>query len=137
MELGSRCASPKRLLYVLLFLAFAAPALLAAPEKARLRADDYQIDAELQPQAHKLVAKAKVKFTALEDVSTVTFQLNNGLRITKLTDANGKPLSPERITQDSSVRFALPNGLAKNASTTVTFEYEGTLENADDSPVQG
>jgi aminopeptidase N len=124
-------------LHLLLFLCLAAPALLAAPEKARLRADDYQIDAELQPQAHKLVAKAKVKFTALEDVSTVTFLLNNGLRITKLNDANGKPLSPERMTQDSSVRFALPNGLAKNASTTVTFEYEGTLENADDSPVQG
>ena len=137
MELGSRCAPPTRLLHLVLFLALAAPALLAAPEKARLRADDYQIDAELQPQAHKLLAKAKVKFTALEDVSTVTFQLNNGLRITKLTDAVGKPLSPERITQDSSVRFALPNGLAKNASTTVTFEYEGTLENADDSPVQG
>ena len=110
---------------------------MAAPEKARLRADDYQIDAELQPQSHKLVAKAKVKLTALEDISTVTLLLNNGLRITKLTDANGKPLSPERITQDSSVRFALPNGLAKNATTMVTFEYEGTLENADDSPVQG
>ena len=137
MELGCRCASWTRLLLLLLFLCLATPALLAAPEKTRLRADDYQIDAELQPQSHKLVAKAKVKFTALEDVSTVTFQLNNGLRITKLTDANGKPLSPERITQDSSVRFALPNGLAKNASTSVTFEYEGTLENADDSPVQG
>ena len=109
----------------------------AAAEKAKLRVDDYQINAELQPEAHKLVAKAKVKFTALEDVSTVTFLLNNGLRVTKLTDANNKPLSPERITQDSSVRFALNNGLAKNASTTVNFEYEGTLENADDSPVQG
>jgi aminopeptidase N len=35
------------------------------------------------------------------------------------------------------VRIALPNGLAKNASATLTFEYEGTLETADDSPVQG
>ena len=108
-----------------------------AAEKPRLRVDDYQIDAELQPLTHKLVARAKVKFTALEDISVATFQLNNALRITKLVDENGKPLSPERVTQESSVRFALNNGLAKNASTTVTFEYEGTLENADDSPVQG
>ena len=122
-------------LFVLLPLIAWQPA--AAAEKSRLRVDDYQIDAELQPESHRLVAHAKVKFTALEEVSIVTFQLNNALRVTKLTDANNKPLSPERITQDSSVRFALNNGLAKDASTTVTFDYEGTLENADDSPVQG
>ncbi len=108
-----------------------------AAEKTRLRVDDYQIDAELQPQTHKLVARAKVKFTALEDLSVATFQLNNALRVTKLVDEKGKPLSPERITQESGVRFALNTGLAKDASTTVTFEYEGTLENAEDSPVQG
>jgi aminopeptidase N len=108
-----------------------------AAEKTRLRVDDYQIDAELQPQTHKLIAHAKVKFTALEDLSVATFQLNNALRVTKLVDEKGKPLSPERITQESGVRFALNNGLAKDASTTVTFDYEGTLENAEDSPVQG
>src|SRR5260370_24855925 len=89
------------------------------------------------PQTHKLTARAVVKVTALDDLSVATFQLNNALRITKLTDANNKPLTPERNTQDSSVRFGLASGLAKNASTTFTFEYEGTLESADDSPVQG
>jgi len=108
-----------------------------AAEKTRMRADDYQIDVELLPQTHKLNARATVKVTALEDLSVATFQLNNALRITKLTDANNKPLNPERNTQDSTVRFALTSGIAKNASTTFYFEYEGTLENADDSPVQG
>ena len=111
------------------------PALAA--EKTRLRVDDYQIDVELLPQTHKLAAHAVVKVTALEDLNVVTFQLNNALRITKLTDANNKPLTPERNTQDSTVRFALNSDLAKNATTTFTFEYEGTLESADDSPVQG
>src|SRR5262249_31933045 len=91
----------------------------------------------LLPKSHKPPARDKVKFTALEDISVATFQLNNALRITKLTDATNKPLSPERITQDSAVRIALNNGLTKNTSTTITFEYEGTLETADDSPVQG
>ncbi|MGD0414725.1 MAG: M1 family aminopeptidase [Terriglobales bacterium] len=99
--------------------------------------DDYQIDVELLPQTHKLTAHAVVKVTALEDLNAVTFQLNDALRITKLTDANNKPLTPERNTQDSTVRFALNSDLAKNATTTFTFEYEGTLESADDSPVQG
>ena len=111
------------------------PALAA--EKTRLRVDDYQIDVELLPQTHKLIARAVVKVTALEDINVATFQLNDALRVTKLTDANNKPLTPERNTQDSTVRFALNSDLAKNATTTFTFEYEGTLESADDSPVQG
>ena len=109
----------------------------AAAEKTRLHVDDYQISVELLPQTHKLTARAIVKVTALEDISVATFQLNNALRITKLTDANDKPLTPERNTQDSTVRFALNSGINKNASTTFNFEYEGTLESADDSPVQG
>jgi predicted negative regulator of RcsB-dependent stress response len=120
-----------------LFLISVANQPVMAAEKPRLRVDDYKIDVELLPQTHKLAARAMVKVTALEDLSVATFQLNNGLRITKLTDASNKPLTPERNTQDSSVRFALNSGLAKNASSTFNFEYEGTLESADDSPVQG
>jgi aminopeptidase N/predicted negative regulator of RcsB-dependent stress response len=128
-----------RALYSCLFLSLSLlvsrPA--SAAEKPRLHVDDYQIDAELLPETHKITARATVKVTALEDLNVATFQLNNGLRITKLVDANGKPLAPERNMQDSSVRFALNSDLAKDASTSFTFEYEGTLETADDSPVQG
>src|ERR1019366_7906842 len=67
-----------------------------AAEKPRLRVDDYQIDVELLPQTHKLSAHATVKVTALGDLSVASFQLNNALRITKLTDANNKALTPER-----------------------------------------
>ena len=108
-----------------------------AAEKTRLRVDDYQIQVELLPQTHKLSARTAVKVTALEDLNVVVFQLNNALRITKLTDANNKPLAPERNTQDSTVRFALNSGIAKDASTVFNFEYEGALESADDSPVPG
>ncbi len=128
-------------LVVVLFLGWslisAATQTAMAAEKTRMRVDDYQIDVELLPQTHKLSARATVKVTALEDLSVAVFQLNNALRVTKLTDANNKPLNPERNTQDSTVRFALTSGIAKDASTTFYFEYEGTLETADDSPVQG
>src|SRR3954451_24137094 len=93
---------------VLLFL-MAVPSWAA--EKMRLRVDDYQIDAELNPHSHKLTARSKVRFTALEDLNVATFELNNGLRVTKVLDAAGKSLNAERITQDSTVRVALPAGL--------------------------
>jgi aminopeptidase N len=108
-----------------------------AAEKSRLRVDDYQIDAELTPHTHKISARAKVKFTALEDISAATFELHNGLRVTKVSDDAGKTLSAERITQDFTVRVQLSKPLSKDSSTTLTFEYDGTLDTADDSPVQG
>jgi hypothetical protein len=108
-----------------------------AAEKTRLRVDDYQIDAELTPHTHKISARAKVKFTALEDISSATFELHNGLRVTKVTDDAGKTLSAERIPQDFTVRVQLSKPLSKDSSTTLTFEYDGTLDTADDSPVQG
>src|SRR5436305_7615621 len=108
-----------------------------AAEKMRLHVDDYQIDAELAPHSHKLTAKARVKFTALDDLNIATFELHNGLRVTKVTDEHNKPLTAERVTQDSTVRVALPSGLTKNTATTLTFDYEGELNSADDSPVQG
>jgi aminopeptidase N len=111
------------------------PALAA--EKMRLRVDDYQIDAEITPHTHKLFARAKVKFTALEDLNAATFELHNDLRVTKVTDDAGKPLSAERVTQDSTVRVQLAKDLPKNASSTLTFEYEGVLDSGDNSPVQG
>jgi tetratricopeptide (TPR) repeat protein len=108
-----------------------------AAEKSHLRVDDYQIQAELDPHLHQIKARAKVKFTALQDLSVAVFELHNDLRVTKVSDEKNQPLSAERVTQDSTVRVPLPAGLAKDASTTLTFEYEGQLENADNSPVPG
>jgi aminopeptidase N len=118
-----------------LLISLSAPAFAA--DHTRLRVDDYQIDAELNPHAHKLIAHAKVKFTALEDLSVATFELNNGLRVSKVVDANNKPLDVERVTQDSTARIQVPSGIPKGTSTTFTFDYEGLLDNPDDSPVPG
>jgi len=118
-----------------LLFVFAAPS--RAAEKTHLRVDDYQIDAELNPHLHQITAHAKVKFTALQDLSVAVFELHNDLRVTKVTDEKGQLLSAERVTQDSTVRVPLPEGLSKDSQTTLTFEYEGQLENADNSPVPG
>ena len=121
------------LFLAILFISFSA----FAAEKPRLEVDDYQIDVDLMPQTHRMTAKAKVKFTATDDINTAIFELHNGLRVSKVTDAAGKPLTAERVTQDSTVRVALPAGLNKGQSSQLTFEYEGLLSGADDSPVEG
>ena len=134
-------SQPRRLRRVPLVLLACSFVLISLPtwaaEKMRLQVDDYQIEAELTPHLHKIVARAKVRFTALEDTSIATFELHNAMRVTKVLDAAGKPLSAERVTQDSTVRVQLATPVAKDSSTTLTFEYEGVLDTADDSPVQG
>ena len=120
---------------VFLFLFIALPAWAA--EKTKIRVDDYQIDAELTPHTHKISARAKVKFTALDDVTVATFELHNGLKVTKVTDDSGKNVNADRLTADSTVRVELSNPLPKDSSTSLTFEYEGTIDSVDDSPVQG
>jgi len=108
-----------------------------AAEKARLRVDDYKIEATLEPHLHQITARAKVTFTAQQDLAVAVFELHNDLRVTKVLDEKNQPLSAERVTQDSTVRVPLPAGLQKDATTTLTFEYEGQLESPDNSPVPG
>ncbi len=129
----ARALGRASLVLVILSMALAAN----AAEKPRLRVDDEQIAVELQPKAHRLIGRATVKFTALDDLSAATFELHNALRPMRVIDAQGRTLSAERISQDNAVRVALPNGLTKDQTDTLTFEYEGTLSSADDSPVQG
>jgi len=115
----------------------AGAAVSPAAEKPRLRVDDYVIHAELLPRTHTLKATARVKFTALEDISSAIFELHNALRPTRVTSEAGAKLPFERFSQDSTIRINLPHTLSINSSDTVNIEYEGALSSADDSPVEG
>ena len=121
---------------LILTLAALVPISYAA-ERQRIQVEDYVIQAVVTPQAHQLKAIARVKFTALDDISIATFQLHNGLRPTRVLDSGGQTLSAERVSQDATVRISLPAGLSKGASSSLTFEYEGVVQSADDSPVPG
>jgi hypothetical protein len=111
------------------------PALGA--EKTRVKAESYVIDAEIVPKTHHLAARAQVKFITLTDADFATFELHNALRVSKVLDPNGKPLNAERISTDNAIRVSFPSTLPKGTTSTLTFEYEGALATADDSPVEG
>jgi aminopeptidase N len=112
-------------------------AVWAAPARVQMQVTGYMINADLYPADNKLSATAAVTFTALEDLSAPVFELNNGLQLTKVTDAAKKPLEAERLTTNSTVRFNLGNPIPKGTSTTWTFEYSGTLKGSETSPVEG
>lgn len=112
-------------------------AALSAAEKPRLQVDDYAIQAVVTPQTHQIKAIARVKFTAIDDITIAVFTLHNGLKPTRVIDPTGETLQVERVSQDATVRVALPGTLSKGSSSSLIFEYEGTLQSADDSPVPG
>ncbi|HEY1993037.1 MAG TPA: M1 family aminopeptidase [Edaphobacter sp.] len=109
----------------------------AAPVKVQMQITGYVINADLDPAVNRLTATADVTFTALEELSNPTFELNNGLQVTKATDPQGKPLQYERLTNNNTVRFTPAMPLAKGTTTTYHFEYSGALKGADTSPVEG
>jgi hypothetical protein len=133
MQIAAR--SLVRVVLVLLAIGLVSPCFAA--EKQRLQVNDYAIQAVVSPQTHQIKAQARVRFTALDDITIAIFELHNALRPTLVLDASGQPLSVERVSQDSTIRISLPNGLTKGSSDTLTFEYEGAIQSGDDSPVPG
>jgi hypothetical protein len=116
---------------------FIPSAAVAAPLRPQMNITGYVITADLDPASNHLTATADVSFTALDDLTQPVFELNNGLNITKLTDASGAALNSERLTTNSTVHVSLSAMLPKGTSTTYHFEYSGTLAGSDTSPVEG
>jgi len=110
---------------------------MAQRNRPQINITGYVINADIDPATTRLGATADVTFTALDDLTAATFELNNGLTITKLTDAKGAALSSERLSNNSTVRVTLPAPMAKNSTATFHFEYSGTLTGSDTSPVEG
>ncbi len=99
----------------------------AAPAKPQMQITGYVITADLDPAANKLSATAAVTFTALDDLTAPVFELNNGLQITKVTDANKKPLDAERLTNNSTVRFSLATPIPKGSSGLFTNRFTAEM----------
>ncbi len=119
-----------------LLLSLGAVAHAALPNRPQIDVTGYVIHADLDPATGRLSATAVVTFTALEDLSSATFGLNNALQVTSLTDTTHATLSAERNAADSTIRVALASTLPKGTSTTWTFTYAGA-PTVETSPVEG
>ena len=135
MPSAPRLLATRAVLAAAVFTSAALPAV-AAPLRPQLKCTGYVITANLDPAVGKLTATARVTFTALEDLTTPTFELNNGLTVTSATDAAGHALTSERLTPQNAIRFTLTQPILKGTSATWTFNYAG-VPNVDSSPVEG
>ncbi len=87
--------------------------------------------------AQTVAATVKVRFIALDDTPTVSFELNNALSLAKVTDDQDHQLQASRLQQDMSVRLSLPQPIAKGQAGTLIFTYDGKLTGDEESPVFG
>jgi len=129
-----------RFIPVAVLLAAGLSGALFAQEDRRSRIDveSYVIDAQINPEAQSLAARATVRFTPLDDaVSSATFELNNSLNIAKITDAAGASLTGTRNQQEHSVRVSFPQPLEKGRAVSLTFTYDGRLGGSEESPIYG
>jgi aminopeptidase N len=120
-----------------LALAPASPAQDRAPGHGRVHVQKYIIDADLDPATHKLHARAQIQLVPDEDLLNATFELNNNLAPTKLTDASGQAISANRYQQDGTIRVNFDRPLPKGQPATLNFEYDGTLASGENQPVEG
>src|ERR1700690_3393133 len=105
--------------------------------RSRIDVQTVAIDARINPTAQTLDATAKVTFIPLDNVSSVTFELNNALNLTRVTDGEGRQITASRFQEDQSVRLNLPQTLPKGQPATLTFVYGGKLTGQEESPVFG
>ena len=127
---------------ILCSVALASGTLLAqgqgqSQQRPRIDVESYAIDAQVDPSAQTIQATAKVRFTPIDDVSTLTFELNNALNLETVTDEAGRQVPASRTAQDMSVRLSLAGTLPKGKPATLTFVYGGKLTGTEESPVWG
>ncbi len=105
---------------------------------AHIDVDAYTIDAQINPSTQTLNAHVVVRFVPLDDqVNSVTFELNNALNISQITDARGATLNSARTQADNTVRVTFPGILPKGQMTEITFVYDGRLSGDEESPIYG
>jgi aminopeptidase N len=126
--------------FCLLAMAFAwASVLPAAAQRSDRQALDitgYVIDAELDTTSHHLTATTVVSFTAPPNLGVVNFGFHPALKVTKITDQNGKQLDAER-TADGSIRVTPATAFAAGQTERWAFVYDGTITGNEDGPVEG
>jgi len=127
-----------RNLSVALTLAAMAANLPAQERRSRIDVEHYVINAEINENTQTLAAKVAVRFIPLDDnINNATFELNNALNVSRVTDEAGRQIPATRSQQDFTVRLNFDQPLVKGKPLNVTFDYDGRLTGSEDSPVYG
>jgi tetratricopeptide (TPR) repeat protein len=106
--------------------------------RARVDVESYVIEADVNPRTQTLAAKVQMRMIPLDDrVSGLTFELNNALSVSSVTDDAGRAIPASRSHQDYSLRLSFNEPLEKDKPLTLNFQYDGRLTGAEESPIYG
>jgi tetratricopeptide (TPR) repeat protein len=127
----------RRTFWIALVAIAAALAAQAQERRGTIDVRHYVIEAEIDPQAQSLTAKAQVQFVPEDETTSANFELNNALNVATVEDAEGRQIPANRNQREFSVNLNFPQPLAKGQPASVVFEYDGRLTGSEDSPVFG
>ena len=103
---------------------------------ARIDVEKYTIEARIDPVKQTLAAKVKMDFTPQDEATEVTLGFHHALDLRTITDSAGNVAIGTRLP-DSNIRVQFAQALPKGKPTSLTFDYEGKLTGAEESPVWG
>ncbi len=111
----------------------------AQPERrSPIDVDAYRVVADISLRTQSVNAVAAIRYIPLDDRTTsVAFELNNALAISKVVNEKGEQIPSSRSQDDFTVRLNYPDTLPKGQPQTVLFHYSGKLTGQEDSPVYG
>ncbi len=88
----------------------------AQQARPRIDVQTVALDAQIDPNAQTLSATAKVTFIPLDNTSSVTFELNNALNLTRVTDVEGRQITASRFGEDNERAASHAAGAAEGAA---------------------
>jgi tetratricopeptide (TPR) repeat protein len=130
-----------RILSIAVGTVLAGSALFAQPGNShtgQIDVDGYTIDARIDPASQTLNASVTMRLVALDDAANAaTFELNNNLNISQITDAQGNMLNSSRNPSENSIRVTFPASLPRGQMSEIRFVYDGRLSGDEESPIYG
>jgi hypothetical protein len=122
---------------VLALVAFASNASAQAARNARIDVIDIKVVALVNLNTQSLRAEATITFQPLDaNFQAVHFELNEALKVSKVTDGNGEQLNATRVGEHT-LRVNYPDPFSKSENKTVVITYDGRLAGQEESPVFG
>jgi aminopeptidase N len=110
------------------------PAAFAQSSAPRFEVTKYTIAAELFPSTHLIAANVRIDFLPRADLTTMSFDLDSGLRVDSVKDASGKDHNFRQEGLNLSVDFLNP--LPQGKASSISVKYGGLLASAEGSPVE-
>ncbi len=98
----------------------------------------YYIRAKVNPDTQTLTAEVDVVIHPIgREITSATFELNDALTVSKVVGADQQPIAFSRDPGHHTIHLTFAQPLKSNQPFGITFNYDGQLTGAEESPVYG